>query len=197
MPALWPFALAGNSKVVAAGLIAAGVLDAADGFVARRLRQPTLAGARLDAVADSVLMLSVTAWLGILHPVLLTGDALLWLPVAALYATSAGLGWVAFRRLVDPRQLSGKVAGGMLYLFALVTLVTGAVATVLLVLALVALAISCLETIIIASQTIHARATVSRQRSQAPHAVNGVARSASPATSMATSTSPKASEIAP
>src|SRR5919201_5746722 len=81
VPALWPFALAGNSKVVAAGLIAAGVLDAADGFVARRLRQPTLAGARLDAVADSVLMLSVTAWLGILHPVLLTGDALLWLPV--------------------------------------------------------------------------------------------------------------------
>ena len=194
---LWPVAVSGHGRVLAVGLIVAGLTDALDGYVARRLQQASLRGARLDAVADMVVMVSAAAWLGLLHPEVVTDDAPLLIAVGLLYAVSTGASWLAFGRLVDPRQLSSKVAGGLLYLFALVTLLTGGVATALLMLAVVALAFACLETIARASHTIHTRVTASRQRSHAPQAPNGVESNASPTASVPSSSAPRTSEIRP
>src|SRR5438046_522053 len=144
---LWPVAFTGHGQVLAVGLIVAGLTDALDGYAARRLQQASSRGARLDAVADLVVMVSAAAWLGRLHPEVVTDDAPLLIAIGLLYTVSIGASWLAFGRLVDPRQLSSKVAGGLLYLFALVTLLTGGVAAPLLMLAVVALAFECMETI--------------------------------------------------
>src|SRR2546430_12123120 len=65
---LWPVAVTGNGRVLAVGLIVAGVTDALGGYVARRLQQASRRGARLDAVADMVGMVSAAAWVGLLPP---------------------------------------------------------------------------------------------------------------------------------
>ena len=194
---LWPFALAGEGRILAAGLMLAGLTDALDGYLARRLGQASAHGARLDSVADAALLVSAAAWIGLLHPDVLAESGGLVIAISVLYAASAATSWIAFRRLVDPRQLSSKVAGGLLYTFGLVTLFTGVVATALLVLAAAALVASCLETIVIASHTIQARTSARSQRSQAPHAVNGVISSNRPAASVASSSEPSAIDTRP
>src|SRR5438874_13316847 len=68
VPLIWLVALQGQSRLVGVGLIAAGVTDALDGYLARRLGQVSTRGARLDAIADIVLLVSAAAWLQLLHP---------------------------------------------------------------------------------------------------------------------------------
>ena len=194
---MWPLALAGEGLVLGIGLIAAALTDALDGFLARRSGSASGRGARLDALADTALMLSVAAWLAMLHPEVVRGLGVPLLAAAGLYAASVAASWTAFRRLVDPRQLSAKATGGLLYLFALVTLLTGVFVPALLAAALVALAASSAETIFTATRTIHANARASRTRSHAPQAPNEVASSARPTASAATSATPSARERRP
>lgn len=190
VPLIWPFALAGQARLVGIGLILAGLSDVADGYLARRLRQTSRRGARWDAIADTALMVSAGAWLGVLHPEILRHNAALLALAAIAYATSTSASLIAHGRLVDPRQLSSKVAGGLLYAFALITLLTGAYEPLLLTLALLALTIACAEALLVAlvgkraeRTTTPVRAAPSKQRSQTPHASNEVVSSASPITS--------------
>jgi phosphatidylglycerophosphate synthase len=182
---LWPVAIAGQGQIVGVGLIAAGVTDALDGHLARRTGSHSARGARLDAVADIALMLSAAAWLELLHPQIAAEN---W-PILAVTAGVYGLSLLAGG--VDPKQVSGKVAGGLLYLFALFTLLTGVYEALLLDIALVALAVSCLQTIFTAMTTIHETPRPSSTRSHAPQAANGVKTSTPAADSIATSATPK------
>ena len=188
---LWPVALAGAGLLVGLGLIAAGLTDALDGYVARRTGRQSLRGARLDAVADIALMVSAAAWLELLHPQIAAES---W-PILAATGILYGLSLLAGG--ADPRQVSGKVAGGLLYLFALFTLLTDMYEAVLLDAALLALAVSSLETIFKATTTIHAMDRASRARSQAPQALKRVSRSTAAAASIATSATPSASDARP
>jgi phosphatidylglycerophosphate synthase len=188
--------LAGRDEAAAVALVAGGVSDWLDGVLARR-RGPSRRGAHLDAVADTCLLAATAAALYLLHPEIV---ATLGGPLAVagtLYLASCASSWLAFRRLVDPRQRSAKAAGGILYLFALVTLVTGSYVPALLVLALLVLALSSVETILAAARTIHNRATPSSARSQAPHAEKGVASRTPAAPRSVTSATPSASESRP
>lgn len=184
---------AGRGDLAATALLAGGLTDCLDGVLARR-HPPSRHGAQLDAVADTTLLAATAATLYLLHPEI-AGAPLI--AVAILYVLSTGLSWLVFGRLVDPRQLSGKAAGGLLYVFALVTLWTGVVFGALMVVALVALAVSCLETSVTASQAIQARRRPSSQRSHAPHAANAVNRSAPPAASVAVSRAARTTESEP
>ena len=103
---------------------------------------------------------------------------------AAVYGASIAAGMFAFRRLVDPKQLSAKVAGGLLYAFALVTLLTGAYEPLLLRVASLALAISSVEGLVAAIKTIHKRAIAKSPRCQAPQASNDIAIKAGAVSSM-------------
>jgi len=187
VPLIWPFALAGQARFVGVGLILAGLSDVADGYLARRLRQTSRRGARWDAIADTALMVSAGAWLGLLHPEIVRDNAPLLAIAAMAYATSTSASLIAQGRLVDPRQLSSKVAGGLLYAFALITLLTGAYEPLLLTLALFALTVACADALLVAlvgkraeRMTTPDRATPSMQRSHTPHASNEVVSSASP-----------------
>jgi cardiolipin synthase (CMP-forming) len=188
---LWPVALTGAGLLVGLGLIAAGLTDALDGYVARRTGRQSLRGARLDAVADIALMLSGGAWLQLLHPQIAADSWPILVATGILYGLSLLAGGA------DPRQVSGKIAGGLLYLFALFTLLTGVYEASLLDAALLALAVSSLETIFKATRAIHARDSLSKTRSQAPQALKGVSRSTAAAASMVTSATPSASDTRP
>jgi len=193
---LWPAAIAGQGRLVGIGLVLAAVSDVVDGYLARRMGCVSTRGARLDAVADSALMLSAGAWLAILHPTLL-GDNAPVLAAGALYAASTAASYLAFGRLVDPRQLSAKVAGALLYGFALVTFLTGSYEPILLRIALLALAASCVEGFMKAIRTIQVSAIASKPRSHKPHASNGVMTNTAAATSIASSAKPATRQIAP
>src|SRR5262245_33260833 len=154
-------------------------------------------GARLDAIADGALLVSAAAWLSILQPRLLSENLALLTGAAALYATSTAVSWFVSGRLVDPRQVTAKLAGGLLYAFALITLLAGIYEPLLLKVAVAALALACLESLVAAIRTIHASGRASMIRSHRPQAVNAVGSSAAATTSITASAAPVASESAP
>ena len=194
---LWLFALSGNGRLVGLGLIVAGVTDMIDGRLARRLGQESPRGARLDAIADAALLISAAAWLALLHPELARDNGWLLVTAGVVYGASRLAGWLAFRRLADPRQLSAKVAGGLLYAFALFTFLTGDYEVVLLRVAVASLVVASVEGVAAAVRAIHASGIASRQRSHIPHASNCDASSASASASSTISPIPVTREIAP
>jgi phosphatidylglycerophosphate synthase len=188
---IWPLVLAGHGRLAGIGLVAAGVTDYLDGYVARRVGRTTARGAWLDAIADLVLLVSAAAWLVILFPTVLTDNGALLAATAVLYA----VGIVVSGRLADPGQFSSKIAGGMLYGFAVFTFIAGVYVPVLLRLAALALAVSSVESIV--RKTIQLKGRTSRARSHAPQALNDVVVSASPTTSIPSSATPTPNEIRP
>jgi phosphatidylglycerophosphate synthase len=191
---IWPLALVGQGRLVGLGLILAGATDVLDGYLARRTG-PSVHGARLDAIADILVVVSAAAWLQILVPGILRDNLALLGITAAAYAASMAVSFVTFGRLVDPRQLSSKVAGATLYGFALVTLIASAYYPLLLRLAALALILASLETILrAATATIQARGSASKQRSHKPQAPNDVGSMASPMTSTTSSPAPMKTE---
>src|SRR5437870_12310189 len=86
VPLIWLVARQGQSRLARVGLIAAGVTDAMDGYLARRLGQVSTSGAPLDAIADIVLLVSAAAWLQLLHPDIVGDHGALLATTAALYA---------------------------------------------------------------------------------------------------------------
>ena len=218
LPLIWVFALMGDGRVVGAGLIAAGVTDALDGFVARRFEQVSPAGARLDLTADTLLLLSAVAWIGLLHPEVIRENGAVIAAAFFVYLGAVGIGLVNFRRLPNLRLYSSRLAGGLLYSFAVITLIAGRYDRLLLALAVGAFIVSCAETVageLLFSvgdanmgsvllerrrradiSTVQASGSTSKQRSQAPTA-NVPGSKASPISSTATAAAPTPNDSQP
>ncbi len=215
LPIIWVYALRGNSGVVGVGLIAAGVTDFLDGAVARRFQQASPAGARLDLTADTLVLLSAIAWIGLLHPEVIRNNATLIAAAAAFYVGAVAIGIVNFGRLPNLHLYSSKLAGGLLYAFAVITLITGRYEGLLFALAAGAFILSCVETaagqllfgvaeanmgsVLLVrrsraeTRTVQARISPSKHRSQAPTA-NVVGSNASPTSSTPTAARPTAND---
>ena len=162
----------------------AGASDYLDGFLARRLGVAGPQGARLDALADLVLLIAVAACLLRLHPEIATQNAGLLTATAAIYAASLATG-------KSLRRPSSKVAGACLYAFALLTLFTGNYVPVALVVATGALILSSLESIVVAAMTNKDPiATIAKQRSHTPQSANPAISNTGAASSSATSIHP-------
>lgn len=144
---MWMFALLGEGRVVGAGLIAAGITDFLDGLVARRFGQASAAGAHLDLIADTLVLLSAVAWIGLLHPEVERDNAVLIAGTLFIYAVAVGIGVLKFRKLPNLHLYSSRLAGGLMYAFAVITLITGRYDRLLLTLAAGAFIFSCVETI--------------------------------------------------
>lgn len=186
----------GHDRLAAIGLAAAALTDVLDGRVARH-RKASARGAHLDASADAVVMLSTAIALLLLHPAIAIDQGWLLAAVAVLYAAGTTATWSTTRRLVDPGQLTGKVAGATLYGFAFVTLATGVYVPTLLTVAALALGVSAVNAILAAITTIHANATASSVLSHAPHHGNGVKSSTPPAARIAASNTPRIPDTRP
>jgi cardiolipin synthase len=190
IPILSLATLVGNGRLVGIGLLAAGATDFLDGYLARRLGQESQTGARLDSLADNLLLVSAMAWIELLHPEILRENAVLIAVTFGLCLASLPVG--------RPHSFTSKVAGGALYSFAVITLLAGGYEPLLLWLAAAAFIASSAEALLIhASHTIHAIGSARKQRSQAPQEPNVVGISASPTSSIATSAMPTTTEIRP
>ncbi|HXN77591.1 MAG TPA: CDP-alcohol phosphatidyltransferase family protein, partial [Candidatus Dormibacteraeota bacterium] len=88
IPALWFAALFGNGRLVGVGLLVAGATDFFDGYLARRLGQESVAGARLDSLADNLLLISAAAWIELLHPEILSQNTVLVVATFVIYLAS-------------------------------------------------------------------------------------------------------------
>jgi len=148
LPIIWSFALLGQGYLVGLGLVLAGLTDILDGYLARRLGQVSARGARLDTAADILLLISAAAWIGLLYPEIVVENGLLLAVTLLLYAGSLAACLLKFRRVGNLHLYSFCVAGGLLYLFAVVTLLGGAYDRRLLVIAATALTVSSVETLI-------------------------------------------------
>jgi phosphatidylglycerophosphate synthase len=219
IPGLWWAALVGNGRAVGLGLLVAGATDFLDGYLARRLKQESVTGARLDTLADNLLLISAAVWIELLHPEIFNDNAALIAATAGLYFGSVAAGLIKFRRLGNLHLYSSKAAGGLLYSFAVITLLSGAYEPALLWLAAAAFMVSSAETllaqllvsagdenigsILLARKRrqermiIQAMGSARKHRSQAPQPANVVGTSASATSSATTSAAPKANEIRP
>ena len=197
---MWPLAFSGLGQLVGFGVLLCGLTDFLDGRLARRVGEESRRGARLDAIADGALLVSVAVWLGVLHPSLVADNATLLTVTGGLYAASVASSLAVFGRAVDPRQVSAKIAGGLLYAFALFTLLSGVYEPVLLTVAAAGLAIASLESLMKAlaeRRTIQPNGIASVMRAHAPHAPNDVGSSTSARPSITTSATPTATETRP
>lgn len=219
VPGLWLAAVVGNGRVVGIGLLVAGATDFLDGYLARRLKQESARGAHLDALVDNVLLISAAVWIQLLHPEIFGENQALITATACLYVGALAVGLVRFRRLGNLHLYSSKAAGGLLYSFAVITLVTGAYEPPLLWLAASAFTLSSAETLVahvllsavdenvgsillarrrrMARMTIQAMGSARNERSQAPHPPNAVGSNASATSRAPTSVTPKTNEIRP
>ena len=159
---------------------------------------------------------SAAVWIQLLHPEILRENTGLLAATFVVYVASLAVGLVKFRQLGNLHLYSSKVAGGLLYAFAAITLVVGRYEPLLLALAAAAFIVSSTETLLAQllspavdenmgsvllvlkrrtdSRTIQAIGSARKQRSQMPHAANVVGSSASPTSSIATSAAPNPNE---
>ncbi|HYP09708.1 MAG TPA: CDP-alcohol phosphatidyltransferase family protein [Bryobacteraceae bacterium] len=107
-------AMAGEMKLLAFGLILAGLTDVLDGYLARRWSCGSGFGSRLDSVADNALGLAVTGWVVVLCP---GASDHLGLGCYIVLATAAPsvLGWLLYRRLVALHTYSARAAAVCAY----------------------------------------------------------------------------------
>jgi cardiolipin synthase len=118
VPTLWILAFRGEATAVGAGLVLAGMTDAVDGTLARRLGVDSPAGAALDSLGDNLLALSGAVWLVMLRPDVAARFAVPLAVWGTLYVTFLVIGLVKFRRFGNLHLYSAKVAGAAAYLFA-------------------------------------------------------------------------------
>ena len=98
--------------------IAAGITDMIDGAVARKTGTVSAFGARLDTVADIVL---VAVCLFKLLPVL---DVPVWLciwiaVIAVIKVGNIAVGYLRHKKLISVHSILNKVTGGLLFVFPL------------------------------------------------------------------------------
>lgn len=199
IPILSIAAVLGNGRIVGVGLLVAGATDFLDGYLARRMSHASEAGARLDSLADNLLLVSAMAWIEMLHPEILRENAVLVAITFGLYLASLLVGRI--------HLFSSKVAGGALYTFAVITLVTGGYEPLLLWVAAGTFIASSAEALLAQllsarnrraeTNTVHAIGSARKQRSHAPQAAKVVGISASPTSSIPTPAAPNANEIQP
>jgi phosphatidylglycerophosphate synthase len=129
---LWALALLGMQRALAAGLALALLTDVLDGRVARWLGQDGAANARLDSLADRVLVVSALAWLLLLHPAVVRDHLWLWLGGLLLLACSWLVGLVRWGRVGALHLHSARLGGAAQGLFVLHTFWSGAYSPTLL-----------------------------------------------------------------
>lgn len=117
VPVLWVLALLGHARLVGAGTLLAWFTDMLDGPIARRTRSTTRWGSTFDSVADHALTVSVVFWLILLRPEFVREQFPLLAGWAALALLTVAVGMIRFGKPGDLHLYSGKLAGGLGYLF--------------------------------------------------------------------------------
>jgi phosphatidylglycerophosphate synthase len=94
---------------------ACGITDALDGFVARKTHTQSKLGARLDSLADLVMIVAIIISL---YPVIqLPQGAVVWIfVIAALRIAAATVSWVRHKTFTSLHTYSNKLIGFLIFL---------------------------------------------------------------------------------
>jgi cardiolipin synthase (CMP-forming) len=125
LPFLWVLALTGRTLPLGIAVAVVSATDVLDGYLARRWRQTSRLGSRLDTIADSGLLLSILLWLVLLRPAFVREQALPLLVWGALGLTALAVGWLRFRRVWDLHLYSSKAGAFLGYVFTVWILIFG------------------------------------------------------------------------
>ena len=90
-------------------LVVALLSDSLDGFLARRLRQTTELGARLDSIGDAVLYVAVPIGAWWLWPEIVRRELAFFVLAVASYVVPLAIGYTKFGRLPSYHTWSAKV----------------------------------------------------------------------------------------
>jgi len=148
VPALLVLAAGGRQAAYSAVLAIAFATDVADGYLARRLGQASVLGARLDSAADLALFLSIPPALALLFPEWWRGHRAVTLAVLALALGSDALAFLRLRRLPSYHTWAWKLAGSLLAVYV-VALLLGRASDWLFFAAVGAATLAALEEIVI------------------------------------------------
>ena len=112
LPLTWVVAVHEHSAWVGTLILIGLISDILDGYLARRLNQVTELGAKLDSLADNLLVPSALAWLIMLCPEVTEPANLIFLATAAVvYLSMLAVGLTRFRMFAGLHLYSGKSAG--------------------------------------------------------------------------------------
>lgn len=127
LPVLWGFAFQHKPVWVGVGTLILLLTDILDGQLARRLHQVTALGAKLDSLADNLLIPSALIWLLMLRPEILQSRNLIAFVVAVVTnLLLLAITYFRFRRYPPNLHLySAKASGVFGAIFILHSLVFG------------------------------------------------------------------------
>jgi phosphatidylglycerophosphate synthase len=98
VPIMWGLAFMDRSFDIGIGLMVAGMTDFLDGFIARRFSLSTMFGAKLDSLADDLIIVSVIIWVLMLRPEIVTHHPVLTFAGIGIYSLSMLISLLKFRR---------------------------------------------------------------------------------------------------
>jgi phosphatidylglycerophosphate synthase len=121
-PVLWILALQGKFILVSYGLLLVILTDILDGQLARLLDQCTALGARLDSMADHIIMISSVAWLIMARPDIISAKKGICIAVLLIYFSAILIGFIKGGRFGGAHLLEGKIFGVFGYFFLIYSL---------------------------------------------------------------------------
>jgi len=117
IPVMWFYALRGNVFAVGALLGAAGLTDFLDGLFARKLKQETKLGAKLDSIADNLILVSVIIWIFMLAPEIFFENRIFLSSAILLEIIALGYPLITRKRVVEFHMLSNKADAFLGFVF--------------------------------------------------------------------------------
>ena len=117
VPILWVLALLGLRTPFGFLLAFAGLTDAIDGYLARKLNQSSEFGARFDSIADNILTISLVFWVWFLLPDFLAKHWILIGLMTFMFVFNLCFAYVKFKQNLSLHLYSGKAAAVLIFAF--------------------------------------------------------------------------------
>lgn len=149
IPILWVLAFLKLPVLVGIGMLAAGLTDAFDGAVARRLDQASAFGSKFDSIADHSLQLSSVVWIFMLMPEVFSENQLLAFSALGMNLLSLLIGALKFKRFANLHLYLSKAIYPLFFIFIVHAFVSGRYSPVLLWIACGGIILASMETIIL------------------------------------------------
>ena len=92
-----------------------GILDMLDGFIARKSKNESKIGARLDSASDIIFV--IVAIIKILPALYLSKGIIIWIVIIALIkVTNVICAYICYKKLVLPHTIANKITGFILFI---------------------------------------------------------------------------------
>ena len=149
VPVLWVLALRGETFWLGIGLLYCGLSDTIDGNLARWLKQTSPEGAKIDSIADHLVLFSSVFWLLMLRPEMITENITMVSIMLTISIMALLVGIVKFRRFANLHLYSSKFAAVFLYALIVSSFIFGGYNPILFWIACLSYTVSSFEMLVL------------------------------------------------